>query len=153
MAIAAQSWGGVGAVGVGCGGMLPLFFLLLVAGLWTWAAQAELANADATVRVASKRALRLVGRRAGGLLLILLLGMAASMALSMVFLPLSMAISLVFRDSLFGGLVLRGLLMVVQWGASGVIQIALAASMVALARSESNNLNSELRGDSAGVVA
>lgn len=136
VAVAGQAWGGVAAVGVGCGGMLPLIFLLLVAGLWVWAAQADLANADSTVAHTSRRALRLVGRRFGGLLLIVLIGMAASVALSMVFLPLSMATSLVFRDSFAAGMVLRGVLVVIQWGASGAIQVALAGAMVALVRSE-----------------
>ena len=39
--------------------------------------------------------------------------------------------------SMMGGLVLKGVMYVVQWGLSGAIQVALAASLVALVRDES----------------
>ena len=136
VALAGQAWGGVAALGVGCGGVLPLFFLLLLMSLWVGVAQADLANNDSSVRTASRRARRVLGKRLGGLLLIMLLGMVASVVLSMVFLPLSLGIDLAFRDAMIGGLVLKGVMYVVQWGVSGAIQVALAGSLVALVLDE-----------------
>ncbi|MEO8504000.1 MAG: hypothetical protein ABI609_08900 [Acidobacteriota bacterium] len=136
VALAGQAWGGVAAVGVGCGGVLPLFFLMLLMGLWVGVAQADLANSDSSLRVASRRARRVLGKRLGGLLLIMLLGMVASVVVSMVFVPLSLGIDLAFRDAMFGGLVLKGVMYLVQWGVSGALQVALAASLVALVRDE-----------------
>jgi len=54
----------------------------------------------------------------------------------MVFAPLSLIAGMATRDALLAGFVLRGLLLVVQWGATGVVQVGIAASLVALVRSE-----------------
>ncbi len=136
VAVGGQSWGAVTAFAVGCGSVLPMFLVLLFLALWTLVAQADLASEDSSVRVASRRALRIVGRRFGGLLLILLLGIVASIVVAMVFMPVSLMISLVTRDSLVAGMVLRGVLAVFQWGVGGVVQVGVAASLVALVRSE-----------------
>ena len=136
VAVGGQSWGAVTAIAVGCGSVLPLILLLLFFGLWTLVAQADLASEESGVRLASRRALRIVGRRFGGLLLIVGLGIIASIVLAMVFMPLSLMVSLVTRDGLIMGMVLRSLLAVVQWGVGGVIQVGVAGSLVALVRSE-----------------
>jgi hypothetical protein len=56
--------------------------------------------------------------------------------LALVFMPLSLAVSLVTRDGLVAGMVLRAVLAVLQWGVGGVVQVGVAASLVALVRSE-----------------
>lgn len=136
IAMGAQSWGAGTAFAVGCGSIVPMLLVLLFFGLWTLVSQADLASADSSVGVASRRALRIVGRRFGGLLVIVGLGIVASLALAMAFMPFSLAVSLVTRDGWISGLVLRTLLAVVQGGLGGVIQVGVAASLVALVRSE-----------------
>ena len=62
---AAGSGGRGAALGIGCGGALPLGFLALVAGLWFHVAQADLAREGSGVRAASRRGLDVLGRRLG----------------------------------------------------------------------------------------
>jgi hypothetical protein len=140
VAAGATSMGPAGALAVGCAGIVPIFLLLLFTGMWAWLAQADLAADDGGVGRSARRALRILGRRLGGVLLIMLLAIVASVVLAMVFLPASMIIGLATRESFGASLVLRALLTLVQWGIGGVVNVAVAGTAVALVRDERREL-------------
>ena len=69
-AMLGESRGAPAALGVGCGGALPLAFLLLATLLWSWLAQADLAREGSSVFRAARQAASVLGRRLGGTLLL-----------------------------------------------------------------------------------
>jgi hypothetical protein len=127
---------GVVLVGVGCLGGLFAFAVSAAATIWYWLAEAELAAPDSSVAEASRRALKLFGRRLGAVLLLVLLAVAAAFALSMLTFPFSTAGSLFLRDDLWNQLIFQLALSLIQGGLAVVPQIALAGALVALARGE-----------------
>jgi hypothetical protein len=135
-----QWWGWPAGVGIGCGGSLPLVFLGMVLGLWMGLAQADLARAASGVRAASRRGLRVLGRRLGGVLLIWLVFLAAAMAVGMLFAPFSVGLDLVLRDAPGVRLGVSLAVTAVQTLVSGALAVFLAASLVALMRGEADEI-------------
>jgi hypothetical protein len=131
-----QRWGWPAALGIGCGGTLPLLFLGVVLGLWMSLAQADLAREGSGVALATRRGLRVLGRRLGGVLLVWLLFVAASTALAMVFTPFSLGADLLLRDAPAVSLAVGLAVAAVQALASSALTIALAAGLVALMRDD-----------------
>lgn len=136
-----EAWGGPAAVGIGCGGSLPLVFLIVVLAFWYLLAQAELPREGRTVRGASRRALDLLGRRLGAVLLIAVIFMGASLVLNLGFSAAMSPISFLLLPSLleeqlgvycFGQLVLYAVQLIV----GAVLSIAFYGAMVALVQSE-----------------
>lgn len=131
-----QHWGPAAGFGIGCGGAVPLFFLLLVAGLWAQLAQVDMVSDELRFTTAMRRALTVLGRRLGGVLLIFLIMLVSSLALGMVMAPLGLALSML--DNALGlQVVLRLVLTGIQWGAGAVLGVGLAATLVALVLGES----------------
>lgn len=136
LGLAGERWGGGAAVGVGCGGFLPVFFLYLVVALWWMLGQADLAQDGSGVLAGSRRGLEVVGRRLGASLGLFLLYAAATLAVTFVFMPISFAAGVVFagepvlQNTLAVGLAL------VQWLALATITVAFSATLVSLMRSE-----------------
>ncbi|HEY4575797.1 MAG TPA: hypothetical protein VIJ26_17590, partial [Thermoanaerobaculia bacterium] len=91
-------WGSPAALGIGCGGALPMGFLALVLGLWLHLAQADLARDGSSVRAASRRGIAVLGRRLGTVIALFLIALAAALALAVVFFPLGEA-----ADTLLSG--------------------------------------------------
>lgn len=131
-----KSWGGGAGIGIGCGGALPVVFGWVALGLWTNLASAALAEEDAGVVPASRLGLAVLGRRLGGVLLILLVFVAAAMAVGIVFAPLSLAFDFVLREQGAASLLAGAILTVAQSLISSLVGIGLVASLVALMRSE-----------------
>jgi len=135
-------WGGPAALGIGCGGALPLGFLVLATGFWFQLAQADLARQGSGVRTAWRRGLAVLGRRLGAVTLLFLLALAAALALAAVFLPLSAA-----TEGLLSGApapatpvmmraLVRLLLFLLQSLPNTLLAMVLAGALVALVRSE-----------------
>ena len=134
---ASGQWGVPAAIGLGCGGALPLVFLLVSLGLWFSLAQADLPREGAGILSSSRRGLRVLSRRLGGVLLIVLLTVMASAALAIVIAPFSILVDVTLRGSLALHLAARALLFVGQSLASSALSVVLAASLIALVRSQS----------------
>jgi hypothetical protein len=132
-------WGAPAALGIGCGGALPLGFVSLVLGLWFHVAQADLAREGSGVRSASRRGLDVLGRRLGAVLALFLVFLGAALALAFLFLPLS-----VVTDSLLAGAprwraLVHLILLLLQAFPNTLLAMVLAGSLVALVRSERLN--------------
>lgn len=130
------SQGPLAGFGVGCGGALPLFFALLYVSLVFEAAKADLAREDSGPVASWRRGARVVARRIGGALLLLLLFFCASMAMSMLVLPLQLIAEVGLRDQLALYLSVQFVVYFVQWGLGSVLGLIYGASFVALVRAE-----------------
>ncbi|HEX9942240.1 MAG TPA: hypothetical protein VGG03_09510 [Thermoanaerobaculia bacterium] len=136
LGVGGGTWGAPAALGIGCGGALPLAFLTVVLGLWFNVAQADLAREGSGVRAASRRGLAVLGRRLGAVIGLSVLFLAAALALAFVFVP----VSLVTDALLAGAPRVRGfvhfLLLLLQTFPNTLLAMLLAGSLVALVRSE-----------------
>lgn len=136
LGVGGVQWGSPAALGIGCGGALPMGFLALVLGLWLPLAQADLARDGSSVRAASRRGIAVLGRRLGTVIALFLLALLAVLALAIVFFPLGTA-----ADSLLSGAPLarelvRFLLFLLQSLPNTLLAMVLAGALVALVRSE-----------------
>jgi hypothetical protein len=135
-ALGGRRWGTPAAFGIGCGGALPLVFLLVVVALWIALAQADLGRPGSGVLRASRRGLTVLGRRLGAVLLVFLLFVAGASALGVLFLPLAFASEIGLREAFPARLAANLFIQVLQWLVSAAFNIALAGTLVALMRSE-----------------
>lgn len=131
-----ERWGGPAALGIGCGGILPLGFLALVLSFWFSVAQAALAREGEGVWSASRLGLSVLGRRLGAVILLFLLFLFAGSALAFAFLPLSLVADLMLSDAPAARAVTQILLFLVQGVPNALLAVALGAALVALVRSE-----------------
>jgi hypothetical protein len=136
LAFAGERWGGGAALGVGCGGLLPVVFLYFVMALWWMLGQADLAQDDSGVVRASRRGLEVLGRRLGASLALLGLFVAATLAVSFAFLPVSFAANVALARSPGAQATAAVALMLVQWFVLGVLNVAFGATLIALVRGE-----------------
>ncbi len=136
---AGREWGTPAGIGLGCGGALPLMFALVVLAVWFVLAQADLPRDDGGVGSASRRGWRVLGRRLGGVLLIVVLMVLTSSAVAILFAPFSVLINLLFSDRMLVFIAARGLLLAAESLFSSALGVALAASLIALVRSEPGN--------------
>jgi hypothetical protein len=132
-------WGAPAALGIGCGGLLPLGFLLLTLGLWFQVAQAGLAAEGAGVRSAARHGLTVLGRRLGTVIVLVFIFFAAALALAAVFAPVSLV-----TDSLLAAVprvrtLVQVLLLLLQALPNTLLAVALAGSLVALVRTETRH--------------
>lgn len=135
-AVGGGEWGSPAALGIGCGGALPLGFLALVLGLWFHLAQAALAREGSGVRTASRRGLAVLGRRLGAVTFLFLLILIAALLLAALFFLLIAA-----ADSLLSGApqmraLVRFLLVMLQSLPNTLLAMIFAGALVALVRSE-----------------
>lgn len=112
---------------------LVVFFFLFA---WTGVAKAELVVGDGGVLATCGRSFSLMWRRLGAVLFLLILFVVASVALGLIFLPLSIALDVVIGDSLMGQLSGDLALMLIQTPLNAALTVALSASLVALVRGE-----------------
>ncbi|HEX4498092.1 MAG TPA: hypothetical protein VIE43_20620 [Thermoanaerobaculia bacterium] len=130
-------WGSPAALAIVLGGVLPVGFLALVAGLGFHLAQADLAREGSGVRSAWRRGLGILGRRLGAVTALFVLIAAALLALAALFLPLSTA-----ADALLAGApgvraLVRFLLVLLASLPDNLLVTLFAGALVALVRSES----------------
>ncbi|HSL84410.1 MAG TPA: hypothetical protein VLF66_16680 [Thermoanaerobaculia bacterium] len=132
-----ERWGAGAAVGIGCGGLLPLLFLVLVYALWYTAAQPAVALEGSGPVRGSKLALRVVGRRLGASFLILLVIVVISMVVGMGFFLAQTASSLTLQEEYFvPWLVTYGLLYLFQMAASSALSVYFLAAFGSLVVAE-----------------
>lgn len=136
LGVGGAQWGSPAALGIGCGGALPMGFLALVLGLWVHLAQADLARDGSSVRAASRRGIAVLGRRLGTVTALFLVTLVAALALAIVFFPLGAA-----ADALLSGApgmrtLVRLLLLLLQSLPNTLLAMVLAGALVALVRSE-----------------
>ena len=150
-------WGTSAALGIGCGGAIPVVFSLIVLAFWSQLAQADLAREASGVWIATGRGLQILGRRLGA---VIVLGLAPGGYHD----HLDRLGSRAFDLSRFllgipappqngpGHVVLT----LVEWGSSSLISVAFAAILVSLVRGEvlaSNLDHEELSHSAADCVA
>jgi hypothetical protein len=125
----------VGCV-VGCGLALPVGFVGLVFVLAMMVAQICAVEEGATTMGATRRAFTITGRRLGGLLLLYLLMMAGSVAVSTFFGVVGVVLKLLLAHVDLLRTVLSAGLGVVELVCSILLTLVLTAAMVALVRAE-----------------
>ncbi|HEV8579804.1 MAG TPA: hypothetical protein VGX68_12080 [Thermoanaerobaculia bacterium] len=138
-------WGTSAALGIGCGGALPMGFLLLVMLLWFQVAQAGLAWEGSGVRASARRGLAVLGRRLGAVIGLTCLCVGGACAVALAFFPFSAA-----AESLLAGAprvraLVQLLLLLLQALPSTLLAMGLAGSLVALVRSETRRLGPEVQ--------
>lgn len=129
-------WGGGAALGIGCGGVLPLAFLALLTIAWLYVAQADLTREDSGALAAGRRALEVIGRRLGAVILLFVLFALAAFALFLFFGLLSLAVNRSMQDQPLAYAAARFALSFLQSIPQIFLNVALAAALVALVRSE-----------------
>lgn len=129
-------WGAPAALGIGCGGALPLGFLLLTFGLWFQVAQAGLAGEGTGVRSAARQGLTVLGRRLGTVTALVFLFFAAALALAAVFTPVSLVTDSLLAAAPRVRTLVQVLLVLLQALPNTLLAMALAGSLVALVRAE-----------------
>jgi hypothetical protein len=135
-AVGGGEWGSPAALGIGCGGALPLGFLALVTGLWFHLAQAGLVREGSGVRAASRQGLAVLGRRLGAVISLFLLTLAAALALAALFFPLSTATDALLSGAPLMRTLVRFLLLLLQSLPNTLLATLFAGALVALVRSE-----------------
>ncbi len=131
----AQRWGRPAAVGIGCGGFLPLLFLAVVVSLWGTVSQADLARETSGVWSAAAHGLRILGARFGAVLLLFLLFLGCTLLLAMAGFVAGLFVNFGLSSAPIA-LGLRLSLQLLQSLAGSVLALALAAALVALVQSE-----------------
>ncbi len=129
-------WGAPAALGIGCGGALPVGFLILVLGLWFELTQADLARQGSGVRTSARRSLSLLGRRLGAVIALTFVFLAAAVGLAIVFLPFSAATGSLLSGAPRLRAGVQMILLLLQSLPSTLLTLVLAGSLVALVRSE-----------------
>lgn len=132
----AEAWGPPAAVGIGCGGALPLVFLSFALNFWAGLAAAHAGQEGSSVVDAARSGLRVLGERFGAVLLVFIVYLGAAMALSIVLFPLGILSALVMEESFALYVSLQAVNFVLQLVLTSVLAAALAAVFVALVRSE-----------------
>jgi hypothetical protein len=136
LGVGGAQWGSPAALGIGCGGALPMGFLALVLGLWVHLAQADLARDGSSVRAASRRGIAVLGRRLGTVTALFLLTLVAALALAIVFFPLGAAADALLSGAPLMRALVRFLLFLLQSLPNTLLAMVLAGALVALVRSE-----------------
>lgn len=131
-----ESWGPGAALGIGCGGALPLVFLFLVYALWFGAAQPAVALEGSGPLRGSSIALRIVGRRLGAAFLILLVVAVAGIVIGLVAGFGQMAVGLVLEQSFAVWLSLYLVFTLLQMVFGSVISVYMLASYTSLVVAE-----------------
>lgn len=131
-----EAWGGGAALGIGCGGALPILFGLLVYALWYAAAQPAVALEGSGALRGAVLGLRVVGRRLGASLILGLVILALSFAVGLIFATGQLALDLVLRNRFAVWLAAYGLLSLVQWFLSVALTVYGLASFASLVSAE-----------------
>jgi hypothetical protein len=129
-------WGASAALGIGCGGAIPMIFGLFVGAFWFNLAQADLAREESSVWVATRRALAVLGGRLGAIVILFFLGLTIAVCLGVFAGALSTVMAAALQGSAlvqYGG---QLVLSAVEWIASGVVGVAFMSILIALVHGE-----------------
>ena len=99
-------------------------------------ALAELATGGRGVVTASRAALSTILKRLPGVALLFLLLLVASTALTVVVMPLSLALEYVLRGHVAAYLVGQGIVTLLQWLLTGILTVGWSATIIALVAGE-----------------
>jgi hypothetical protein len=136
LAVGGEVWGKPAVLGIALGGLLPLGFLFLVAGLWSHVAQADLAREGSGTRAAARRGLTVLGRRLGAVFLLVFCLVGAGLAVAFLFLPVSIVPEILLSGAPKLRVFVLVILFLLQGIPSALLTMILASSLVALVRSE-----------------
>ncbi len=131
----AARWGEGGALGIGCGGALPLGFVFLVLLLWYAVAQADLAREGSGLRAASRIGLEVLGARLGAVLFLFVLFLLPFALLAGAGFAVQTATFLLAGRPLLRAAAEIGFTLIASL-TQGLLLIALGGTLVALVRSE-----------------
>lgn len=131
-----EAWGGGAALGIGCGGALPLLFGLLVYVLWYAAAQPAVALEGSGPLRGAVLGLRVVGRRLGASLILGVVVLGLSFAVGMILAMGQLALDVLLRDRFAVWLAAYGLLSLVQWFLTVALTVYGLASFASLVSAE-----------------
>lgn len=136
----ADRYGTPAAVGIGCGGAMPVVFLAVVLNLWSALGAAHLGQDGSGVGAAARAGLRILGKRLGAVLAIFVLfflaGITVSIVFSVVLIPLTLGSTLLFEDHFGVSVAAQAVNTLIQSALSSILAVALAGILVALVRSE-----------------
>lgn len=135
----AAEWEAPAAVSAGCFGALLTLLATFALALWFLVAQADLAREGSGAWEACRRGFGVLIRRLGAVLLLLLIFIAASLVISVLFLPLSFGAGLLGMGDPFFSLGLQLSLTLLQTLPNAVLAVALGGALVALVRSETQS--------------
>lgn len=124
------------AIAVGCSLLVISFVVVFFFFTWIGVAKAEMAIADGGVLESFGRSLALLGRRFGGVLLLMLLFVVASVGLGIVLMPVSLALDFAMGDSFSRQIAADLALALIQTPINAALTITLSAALVALVRGE-----------------
>jgi hypothetical protein len=136
LGVGGEVWGKPAVLGIAFGGLLPLGFLFLVAGLWSHVAQADLAREGSGARAAARRGLTVLGRRLGAVFLLVFLAAGAGLALAFLFVPVSIVPEILLSSAPKVRAFVLVVLFLLQGIPSALLTMVLASSLVALVRGE-----------------
>lgn len=134
-----QAWEPSALLSAGCLGVLVTLLATLALGVWFLVAQADLAQEGSGPWQACRRGFGVLAGRPGAVLLLLLVFVAASLAVSTLSLPFAFGAGLLGMGDPFSSLVLRFSLTLLQTLPNALLAVALAGALVALVRSETRS--------------
>lgn len=134
--MAQEAWGGGAALGIGCGGALPLLFGLVVYALWNGTAQPAVALDGSGALRGAALGLRIVGRRLGATLLVGLVVLVLSFGVGLAFSMGQLSLDVLLRDRFALWLAAYGLASLVQGFLSVALTIFGLASFTSLVTAE-----------------
>lgn len=132
-----EAWGPGAALGIGCGGALPLVFLLVVYGLWYTAAQPAVGLEGSGPLRGSVLALRLVGRRLGASLLVALTVIVAAVVVWVALALAQTGVGLFLEENFAAWLVTYLAFTLIQMVVNAAFGVYLLAAFSALVVAES----------------
>lgn len=131
-----ETWGGGAAYGIGCGAALPFLFVLFVYALWSVTAQPFLAKPGCGVMRAAGDGLRVIGRRPGAVLLIVLTLLVLGVGLAITLWVGELSIGLLVESRFAAGIVLFALFAVVRMVINAALGVFASAAFTSLAVAE-----------------
>ena len=125
------AWGGLALLGIGCGGMLPVGFLVACLSLWFLLARAEVARPDSGVRAAGRRAWAVLRRRPGAVAALGLLFLALGVVASGLLAPGSVLVGRMLEPWSGAWWLARGSIEMVSWALYAAVAVFVAGTTVA----------------------
>jgi hypothetical protein len=124
------------AVATGCLGVVIVIVLSFVCSLWWQLAMAATASGPMRLWRAVGQGLRVLLRRLGALVVLVLLAIVVGITLAIVFVPVGIVVEVVVRDSFWGYISAQVVMTIIQSLFSAVLSVAFAAALIALVRGE-----------------
>ncbi|MCB9379029.1 MAG: hypothetical protein H6511_09745 [Holophagales bacterium] len=131
-----QGFDGGAAIAIGCGGAIPLLFLIFALALGAAVGQADVPRPDGSALAAVRTGFRVLGGRLGACALLFLLFFTGTFAVAAAEGVTSLLANLVLREVPMARLLSAGILFALQTVAQAALTLGLTAALVALVRAE-----------------